>query len=178
MNVITFRTRPKRPQMSLFWTPVLSGSYDVWGGTHATNPLRTKRIYITFTSYLTEIHETTCFALQVNRPFSLPTVRNQTSSSGAGVQRCRPSHVIRNKLLITMPCKAPHRALFWEIRRKESLTRRYSLLNEWSQTNQLTLILRRSRTGKVWFYTSTSNKRAARPKLYTKSLTRDFKAYV
>ena len=26
---------------------------------------------------------------------------------------------------------------------------------------QLTLILRRSRTGTVWFYTSTSNKRAA-----------------
>ena len=38
---------------------------------------------------------------------------------------------------------------------------------------ELTLILRRSRTGTVWFYTSTSNKRAARPKLYTKSLTRD-----
>ena len=37
----------------------------------------------------------------------------------------------------------------------------------------LTLILRRSRTGTVWFYTSTSNNRAARPKLYTKSLTRD-----
>ena len=39
----------------------------------------------------------------------------------------------------------------------------------------LTLILRRSRTGTVWFYTYTSNKRAARPKLYTKSLTRDLK---
>ena len=39
----------------------------------------------------------------------------------------------------------------------------------------LTLILRRSRTGTVWFYTSTSNKRAARPKLYTKSLTRHLK---
>ena len=39
----------------------------------------------------------------------------------------------------------------------------------------LTLILRRSRTGTVWFCTSTSNKRAARPKLYTKSLTRDLK---
>ena len=37
----------------------------------------------------------------------------------------------------------------------------------------LTLILPRSHTGTVWFYTSTSNKRAARPKLYTKSLTRD-----
>ena len=37
------------------------------------------------------------------------------------------------------------------------------------------LILPRSRTGTVWFYTSTSNKRAARPKLYTKSLTGDLK---
>ena len=41
-------------------------------------------------------------------------------------------------------------------------------------TANITLILRRSRTGTVWFYTSTSNKRAA-PKLYTKSLTRDLK---
>ena len=40
---------------------------------------------------------------------------------------------------------------------------------------ELTFILRRFRTGTVWFYTSTSNKRAARPKLYTKSLTRDLK---
>ena len=39
----------------------------------------------------------------------------------------------------------------------------------------LTLILPRSRMGTVWFYTSASNKRAARPKLYTKSLTRDLK---
>ena len=41
--------------------------------------------------------------------------------------------------------------------------------------SRLTLILPRSRTGTVWFYTSTSNKRAVRPKLYTKSLTRDLK---
>ena len=39
----------------------------------------------------------------------------------------------------------------------------------------LTLILWRSPTGTIWFYTSTNNKRAARPKLYTKSLTRDLK---
>ena len=39
----------------------------------------------------------------------------------------------------------------------------------------ITLILQRSRSGTVWFYTSTSNKRAVRPKLYTKSLTRDLK---
>ena len=45
----------------------------------------------------------------------------------------------------------------------------------WTTKPALTLILRRSRTGTVWFYTSTSNKRAARPKLYTMSLTRDLK---
>ena len=44
-----------------------------------------------------------------------------------------------------------------------------------SQVEGLTLILRRSHMGTVSFYTSTSNKRAARPKLYTKSLTRDLK---
>ena len=44
-----------------------------------------------------------------------------------------------------------------------------------NKTELLTLILRRSRTGTVRFYTSTRNKRAARPKLYTKSLTRDLK---
>ena len=41
--------------------------------------------------------------------------------------------------------------------------------------NEITLILRCSRTGTVWFYTSNSSKRAARPKLYTKSLTGDLK---
>ena len=33
---------PKTSQMLLFWTPVISSSYDVWWGTHATNPLKTK----------------------------------------------------------------------------------------------------------------------------------------
>ena len=45
----------------------------------------------------------------------------------------------------------------------------------WQWLGELTLILWRSRTGTVCFYTSTSNKRAARPKLYTESLTRDLK---
>ena len=48
----------------------------------------------------------------------------------------------------------------------------------YSNSQIITLILRRSRMGTAWFYTSTSNKRAARPKLYTKSLTRDLKTYV
>ena len=56
---------------------------------------------------------------------------------------------------------------------KQSMTLKLMLLRYTIQT--LTLILPRSRTGKVWFYTSTSNKRAARPKLYTKSLARDLK---
>ena len=51
----------------------------------------------------------------------------------------------------------------------------FSVRMRWKILIELTLILRRSRTGTVWFYTSTSNKRAARPKLYTKSLTRDLK---
>jgi hypothetical protein len=44
-----------------------------------------------------------------------------------------------------------------------------------SAASTLTLILPRSRTETVCFYTSTSNKSAARPKLYTKSLTGDLK---
>ena len=58
--------------------PILFGSYDVCGGTHATNPLMTKKIDISITSYVTEMHETECFALQIKRPSSLPTVPNQT----------------------------------------------------------------------------------------------------
>jgi len=59
---------------------VLSGSYDVWGGTHATNPLKKKTVYITFACYLAEMRVNTCFALQVNRPSSLPTDLNQTDN--------------------------------------------------------------------------------------------------
>ena len=51
----------------------------------------------------------------------------------------------------------------------------YDLSNYMSGFPSLTLILPRSRTGTVRFYTSTSNKRTARPKMYTKSLTRDLK---
>jgi len=43
-------------------------------------PLTLRRwdiIYVTFTSYVTHMQETTCFALQVKRPSSLPTVRDQ-----------------------------------------------------------------------------------------------------
>jgi len=75
MNVITFAKVPITSKISILCTPVLSGSYDVRGGTHGTNPLNTNTIYITFTAYLTEMHETTCFTLQIKRPSSLPTVR-------------------------------------------------------------------------------------------------------
>ena len=52
---------------------------------------------------------------------------------------------------------------------------RKNLKQRKESNRDLSLILRRSRTGTVWFCTSTSNKRAARPKLYTKTLTRDLK---
>jgi hypothetical protein len=54
-------------------------------------------------------------------------------------------------------------------------TRTWLLAEQVGVFSALNLILRRSRTGTAWFCTSTSNKRAARPKLYTKSLTRDLK---
>ena len=59
----------------------------------------------------------------------------------------------------------------------EDATEKYNFFHDRLKIEifRLTLILRRSRTGTVWFYNSTSNKRAARPKLYTKSLTRDLK---
>ena len=49
---------------------------------------------------------------------------------------------------------------------------------DWVNWTKLTLILWRSRTGTVWFYTSTSNKWAARPKLYTRVINKGLKAYV
>ena len=73
MNAITFLKAPITSQISILCTLVLSGSYDVWGGTHVSNPLKTNTFYITFTAYLTVMHETTCFALQIKRHFSLPT---------------------------------------------------------------------------------------------------------
>ena len=35
----------KTSQMLLFWPPLLSSGYDVWGGTHATNPLKTENLH-------------------------------------------------------------------------------------------------------------------------------------
>jgi hypothetical protein len=55
---------------------LVSGSYYNRGGASDINTLKTsKKIYFTFTDYLTEMHETTCFALQIKRHSSLPTVR-------------------------------------------------------------------------------------------------------
>ena len=53
----------KPSQMLLFDPLFYLGGCDVCGGTNATNPLKTKRIYITFTSYVRGMLETTCFAL-------------------------------------------------------------------------------------------------------------------
>ena len=68
-------------------------------------------------------------------------------------------------------------AVSWRRRNPQliMLIARKATLPDLLESPVLSLILRRSRTGTVWFYTSSSNKRAARPKLYTKSLTRDLK---
>ena len=56
---------------------------------------RLNRIYVTFTSYLTEMHGKTCFALQVNRLSFLPTGCNKTDNvNSAGAQSLRPWHSI------------------------------------------------------------------------------------
>ena len=74
--------------------------------------------------------------------------------------------------LLRKTVRLPKKVAFWLINcALFNSFRNYEKLNA-----PLTLILRRSRTGTVWFYTSTSNKRAARPKLYTESLTRDLKS--
>ena len=72
--------------------------------------------------------------------------------------------------------------LFWGHRLRKVTVHFFTTYLLWKFTfltategSTLALILPRSRTGTVRFYTSTSNKRAARPKLYTKSLTRDLK---
>jgi len=85
MNAITFLKEPITSQISILCTLVLSGSYDVWGGTHVSNPLKTNTFYITFTAYLTVMHETTCFALQIKRHFSLPTARRSAKFGGPSI---------------------------------------------------------------------------------------------
>ena len=74
------------------------------------------------------------------------------------------SHILAEA---NMSCAETHKEVRL-IRIRNYLARKWYL-------SRLTLILPRSLTGTVRFYTSTSNKRAARPKLYTKSLTRDLK---
>jgi len=55
---------------------LVPGSYYNRGGASDIESLKTsKKMYITFTAYLTEMHKMTCFALQIKRPSSLPTVR-------------------------------------------------------------------------------------------------------
>ena len=90
-------------------------------------------------------------------------------------------------LLTCSPSACPCRLLYRRGRNSRGdlwITLYFNLLRTCSSTSKvvcagyvspLTLILRRSHTGTVWFYTYTSNKTAARPKLYTKSFTRDLK---
>ena len=73
VELITFLKESITSQISILWTPLIFGSYDVWGGTHDTNPLNKNTNK--FTAYITEMHEKTCFALQIKRHSSLPTAR-------------------------------------------------------------------------------------------------------
>ena len=103
-------------------------------------------------------------------------------SSLYNFQSCKEERVIKqpkNRLfqfqnyLVTLTCLGYDSRVIYS----NSRFRVFNLHQISSHRNlsNLTIILRRSRTGTVWFYTSTSNKRAARPKLYTKSLTGDLK---
>jgi hypothetical protein len=48
---------------------LVSGSFYNGGGASDINTLKSSRkIYITFTAYLTDMHERTCFAPQIKRP--------------------------------------------------------------------------------------------------------------
>ena len=87
--------------------------------------------------------------------------------------KCCASH---NKMVYVSFCRTAQSALtvIWLPHYVPLITMCLSLVLDLARL-LLTLILPRSRTGTVWFYNSTSKKRAARPKLYTKSLTGDLK---
>ena len=86
-----------------------------------------------------------------------------------------PLILITSSLMVNKYILSISENIIQEIRCDNKLNHNSSKKPNEYLSNLLTLILRRSRTGTAWFYTSTSNKRAARPKLYTKSLTRDLK---
>jgi len=92
-------------------------------------------------------------------------VNTQCQESACSMSRGMSVRVLSNVLVLMLPHSAKYTFPLF-ITPLERLSFRYV---------SLTLILRRSHTGTVWFYTSTSNKRAARQKLYTKSLTGDLK---
>jgi len=91
-EMITFPKEPITSQISIHFTQVLYGSYYVWGGTHVNNPLKTNTIYITFTAYLAQMHEKTCFALQIKRHSSLPTVRRSAKLEAVAFESGITSH--------------------------------------------------------------------------------------
>jgi hypothetical protein len=71
----------------------VSGSYHKGGGASDINTLKTsKKIYITFTAYLTDMHERSCFALQTKRRTSLPTVRRSAKLDASAFDSRITSH--------------------------------------------------------------------------------------
>jgi len=109
---------------------------------------------------------------------------SETERLAARCVQQQESHGFQTRVLIKCLFFVSKRLeIFWEYssiqpnritRKDESPVAIGSWRGKWNQFH-LTLILRRSRMGTVWFYTSNSNKRAARSKLYTKSLTGDLK---
>jgi len=78
MNEISNRKRLKCHRYCDF-DPLFYSAVMMFEEVHMPLTLwRPKRINITFTSDITEMRDTTCFALQVKRPSYLPTVRDQT----------------------------------------------------------------------------------------------------
>jgi hypothetical protein len=66
------------PFVGIVASGLVPGSYSSGGGASDINTLKTsKKIYITLTAYLTDMHERTYFALHIKRPTFLPTVRRR-----------------------------------------------------------------------------------------------------
>ena len=150
------------------WNSIFQRQYDTKSCFQPNAPVHLFEV----TSQLkTSFHATAMMLIAlINRDlgYSLPHQQARVNGENLDVKQCHYKFLIElhtHKLNV----RAIKRFRFaWDMEVLLRVTARWNLC-------PLTLILRRSRTGTVWFYTSTSNKRAARPKLYTGSLTRDLK---
>ena len=92
VNVIILRKSPKFHRYRCF-RPLCYPAVMIFEEVHVTLTIwRQKTTYVTFTSYLTEMRETPCFALQVKIPSSLPTVRRSGKLEAIALDSGRTSH--------------------------------------------------------------------------------------